>query len=588
MGRQMLCPSTIPIPTDDLHTRPGKQVFQEVVADEAVATEEGHAGRKGRCVGHGKTSTGKVDGIFAGVRSFPTILFVVFSSLVLSYPLADTDIWWHLSAGREIFRTGHLLRFDSFCSSSTGTPWTDLHWGFQLVVWKLWTILGDQGLVAMRIVLSMGALGIAFARRWNWPAALAGSLCLWLSRSFVDARPILFTLVLLAVLQRFLESDPPLRKIRTVLVGTVVQIGLVNSQGLFLLGPLFAIGFAVGDLLDGCRDVALRKMGLAGLLLVVSLVNPWSLQAFDLAGKLAERIVPGGGNLFSSEIPENAPLWRWTGEDPVRIVSLVWLGIALWIGWRRGVGSKSRLVLLGAMGLLSILAVRNLPLLCLEIAYCLELRNLKPLVRIWSWSTALVASSFMLLAVQQRQWDLPDSSIAPLRLPGDETIALVKNSRDSLFHEIRAGGWLTWETKARGVCWCDTRMVLHDQGFVANYLEVADHPEAFPAFADRNGFGYALLPVVEFPRFHNLVVWLLRSPDWQVVHCDGAWILFGRRSPFPAKSKPLDLAAIDGSLARRFGSNPALKAMVHRRWQALLLESGVREPSAIALPRDIR
>jgi hypothetical protein len=85
-----------------------------------------------------------------------------------------------------------------------------------------------------------------------------------------------------------------------------------------------------------------------------------------------------------------------------------------------------------------------------------------------------------------------------------------------------------------------------------------------------------------------LVIWLLRSPEWKVVHCDGAWILFGRRSPVRFDSKPLDLAEIEGSLSRRFDSNPALMTLVRRRWQALLRESEVREPSAICLPQDIR
>lgn len=522
------------------------------------------------------------------MRSFPIILFIAFSSLALSYPLADTDIWWHLSAGREMFRTGHLLRIDPFCSSSAGTPWTDLHWGFQLAAWKLWTFFGDQGLVASRVILPMCALGLAFARRWNWSAALAGCLCLWLMRSFVDARPILFTLVLLAGLQKLLESDPGLRSIRTPLLAALIQIGLVNTQGLFLLGPVFAIGFALGDFLDGRKHAALRRLGLAGVLLATSLINPWGAQAFDLAGTLAGRILPGSGNLFSSEIPENAPLWRWIAEDPARIVPLAWLGIALWIGWRRGEGSKSRLLLLSAMALLSILAVRNLPLLCLELAFCVDLRARKPLLPIWSWSTAVIAATFLFLAVEQRRWDMPNSLVAPLRLPGDEAIALVGNAPDSIFHEIRAGGWLTWKTGAQGVCWCDTRLVLHDRDFVASYLEVADHPEEFSAFANRQRFGYALLPIVEFPRFHALVVWLLRSPDWEVLHGDGAWILFGRRSPSRTGPQALDLASIDGALSRRFAANPALTVHVRRSWVALLEESATRDSSVILPPQEAR
>ena len=43
----------------------------------------------------------------------------------------DTDIWWHLRAGREILGGAGIPRIDSYIFAAPGAEWIDLHWGFQ-------------------------------------------------------------------------------------------------------------------------------------------------------------------------------------------------------------------------------------------------------------------------------------------------------------------------------------------------------------------------------------------------------------------------------------------------------------------------
>ena len=505
-------------------------------------------------------SPGKVDGIFAPVRLFPVLGLALFACMALSYPLSDTDIWWHLAAGREICRTGHLLWADHFCLSSLGAPWTDLHWGFQLAVWKLWTLLGNRGLVFLRIALPLAAVLVAMGRRLSWPTAWAACLGIWILRPFVDARPLLFSLFLLATIQFALEASPRWGKRVAALSILGCQVFLVNVQGLFLLGPLLVAGYATGDWLEGRRRDALEKFALVAGMLLASLANPYGFHAFDLAVRIAGRIAPVATNPFSSEIPENAPLWNWIADDPRRLVPLAWFASAVAVLWRPGAGSRGRTLLLAGTAILAAIAVRNLPLLCLEAAFCVDPSRRNPLIRIWTISASAVVASLLLVSAFQKRWDLGDSWIAPFRLPGNSALSRIRASDAPVFHEVRAGGWIWWNSDIAGRCWADTRLVLHDQEFLSGYLDVVDHPGRFPAYSKRWNFGFALLPVVEFPRFHPLAAFLMRSPDWTLVDCDGAWALFRRRDADGIPRDAISADSISAWLTRRFDGNPLLES----------------------------
>ena len=74
--------------------------------------------------------------------------------------MADSDIWWHLSAGREMLRTGAILRSDPFSLGALGRPWIDVHWLFQLASYGGFRLGGLGALVAAKALLvAAGAVG---------------------------------------------------------------------------------------------------------------------------------------------------------------------------------------------------------------------------------------------------------------------------------------------------------------------------------------------------------------------------------------------------------------------------------------------
>lgn len=489
-----------------------------------------------------------------------------------SWPLSDTDLWWHLSAGREMISRFAWLRTDPFCLSSFGTAWIDLHWSFQLLVFSLHRLGGETGLVAGRALLVGAAVALALRKRLAWDTLVVAGLVLVGSRLFLDLRPLLLTLLCLAALWITLERRLDLR---SVAVALLAQVALVNTQGLFLLGPLFALISAAGRFGEGDAHGARTRALLGAALVGASLVNPWGWEAFSLALRVAGRILPGGDAVFSREIPENAPLWVWLREAPLRTLPWIWALVASAFLIRRGPGSAGRTLLLGCCAGLSVLAVRNLPFLALAILLSIGPRSW-PRPRILSVGAIFLLGLLAVPSVLERRWNLPGDPVAPTHFPGASALVALRHHPGPVFHELRIGGWLSWNLPLRGACWADTRLVLHDADFVRTYLEVLDHPSRFQTWSDRQGFQVAVVPLVAWPRFRPLATHLLHSPHWRLADSDGAWAVFTRLTttanapPPPAAMPP---STIDSALHARFRSNPRLESFVRERWTSLLGEA---------------
>jgi len=505
------------------------------------------------------------------VRAFPILLLAVFAGATFTWPLSDTDLWWHLAAGREMVDRMAWLRTDPFCASSLGTPWIDLHWGFQLLVLAIQRLGGEAGLVLLRAALvGIGAF-VALRGRLSWDTLAVAALLLAACRPFLDLRPLLVTLPCLAALWRIAERD--LRR-GPVCAALALQVVLVNTQGLFLLGPAFVLVAALGRMLEGDRAGAGARALLSAGLVAASLLNPWGFGAFDLAFRVAARVLPGADAVFAREIPENLPWLSWLRESPLRTLPWLWAAVALVFLPRGGPGTAGRRLLLAFAAALSLLAVRNLPLLAVA-----TLLSLQP--RRWPRPRTVAAAGVALMAalaapaLAERRWDLPGVAVAPAHFPGPASMAILRSRPGPVFHELRVGGWLSWRIPSPRTCWADTRLVLHDADFVREYLGVLDDPSGFETFCDRRGFRMAAVPVVAWPRFHALLVHLLRSPRWRLVDGDGAWTLFARTDAADSATAPpaMDPAAVEPALHGRFGANPRLEAWVRGRWTAALAEA---------------
>lgn len=133
-------------------------------------------------------------------RLLLVITFLLIFIMAARTPL-DTDMWWHLSAGKEMLDSGMILMTDVFSFTRSGQPWTNPYWLCQLGMAALFRWQGFLGLgaaVAVLATLSMFLVSL----QCDGPALLkTGALLLSSIVSSVvwSPRPQLMSLVMLAL-----------------------------------------------------------------------------------------------------------------------------------------------------------------------------------------------------------------------------------------------------------------------------------------------------------------------------------------------------------------------------------------------------
>lgn len=97
------------------------------------------------------------DGQLAFDRLLLVVVFILIFAMAARTPL-DTDMWWHLSAGDEMLRSGRILLTDVFSFTRAGASWTNPYWLGQVgmaLLYRWQGALALSGAVAVIAVLSM-------------------------------------------------------------------------------------------------------------------------------------------------------------------------------------------------------------------------------------------------------------------------------------------------------------------------------------------------------------------------------------------------------------------------------------------------
>ncbi|WP_435007131.1 tetratricopeptide repeat protein [Tundrisphaera lichenicola] len=279
--------------------------------------------------------------------------FLALTFLLGIFPLKDTDFWWHLKAGDLIRQTGQVPTVDTFTFGAEGHPWVDLHWGFQVALsWGYQHLGGVLGLnLAKCLITCLAVLLLITSRRREWP--VWPMLLAWLPAILVlggrmyirpETISLLYLSIVLAILFRW-ERRPWL-----AFGLPIVQLGWVNTQGLFLLEPIL-IGFALIDAATrrGAFDQGRKAwwgkvLSATGLTALACLFNPYglvgTLYPIQLAGTMSNPI-------FKNTIGELKPLPTFIEEVGIdnlplqlhlatmALGALSFLLPLLWSGWVR-------------------------------------------------------------------------------------------------------------------------------------------------------------------------------------------------------------------------------------------------------------
>lgn len=243
--------------------------------------------------------------------------------------LVDSDVWWHVRAGRWIVENGQIPWEDPFTYASTGRVWVDLHWLFQLVLAGAHAAGGATGMIllAAGLCASVAFAGLA-ARARTWPVWVVGACWLpglVLLSARAAPRPELVSLVAMAAYLAILTRADETGRPGWLWLLPIVQMVWVNTHGLFVLGPIL-LGLYIGGrfVSRGRRPIAPSEWkhvaGVAAAVATACLINPYGWRGAILPLELFPKITAWGG-VYKSYIIEFMDLREFVARQTPRIAA---------------------------------------------------------------------------------------------------------------------------------------------------------------------------------------------------------------------------------------------------------------------------
>lgn len=500
-----------------------------------------------------------IDRIVLFLPSFLVALFSIF-------PLTDTDIWWHLACAREWVTTWTPVR----------TPVVNVHEYFQLVVGFVYGLGGAPFLVAFKAIL----WGIVFALFLSrngcdkhhcelsknviasptgaWQSLVAVVL-LFIFRYHFEIRPVLFSLIFLGIywniLPKLVEGGSVRRKFFVAVTILAIQWFWCKFQGLYILGPLFALLVLVAFIRESRRageKLSLKAVAWRVAFVLVLFAMPFlhreGLSLFLYPFGLLDRLLglSPSAAIFASQIAENrSPVTLLkAGENIVESLLMIVCCVA---GFCYGIYAIYKLLHAAEKGgaihgkialiiaaLLAMVAERNfvlfLPLFLGAVSENRFVEGTFKSVRCRlgaKYATLfVVAFIFGLWARSLSAYDY--SMVSYQRVPVDAAEWMRQNPHAGrLFNDDRAGGYLAFVNPADSI-YIDGRFILKTADFFERYLEYAKDPTQFIVDADSLNIDRALFPLRYYARWDALLQALETAPRWHLAYRDDYFAVFDK------------------------------------------------------------
>lgn len=441
-----------------------------------------------------------------------TITLIVFMAVfaMAARAVVDTDLYWHLAAGRYIVETGTIPTTDPFSWTMAGRPWVDVYWLAQIGWYVIHQTLGMAGLSLL--VAGLATLGLALVwRQLDGPVfgrALILILAAAVSGPVWTARPHLLTYVLTAAtayvlyLYKWKQTD-------RLWVLPLLYVAWVNLHGGYVAGFMLLGAFLIGEGVSNIWHVPgaeivtwprLRKVvvitALSGAAL---LINPQTVQAVLLPLKTA------GLPALQTTVEE------WASPDFHQLFQqpMLWLllGTLVMLGWSGRRLDVTDALTLAVFAYIALLARRNVGLFALVAAPILSRHaaawwnqsrwsrrrlsrgqpGLNALIVILVGGAALLKVLIPLSPAVQQQ---AERQALPIGV-ADWLAARPVTGR--LFNSYNLGGYLMWRLWPDRPVYVDGRTDLYDGAFLQEYAQLAAGGLDAPAIFDERGIDVAVL-----------------------------------------------------------------------------------------------
>lgn len=234
------------------------------------------------------------------ISSLPIILVLATIGLLVTFPVGDFDIFWHLANGREMLARGTIINQEIFSFTANGKHFSNHAWLAQILFFLIFTTLGANGLIAAKVLITL-AIGLClylFGRRQGCPPLTAALICLLAIGTalfrYVE-RPELFSALFLtltgALLFLYRSNILPARILP--LLPLIMTLWDVMHGALY--GLIFVLAFMFSETVKsvlpakaGVPFPAMPKRQLQslwlwfGVTMAMMLLSPYGLRTYDI------------------------------------------------------------------------------------------------------------------------------------------------------------------------------------------------------------------------------------------------------------------------------------------------------------------
>ena len=471
-------------------------------------------------------------------RLCTAVLFLVIALVACLMP-AQTDTWWQLRTGEEIWLRGAVDLHDRFSHTVNGSYWPNHEWLSQALFFGIYRAGGLPLLTAScaAAIVAAWAIGWRLTSGHTLRCLLIAALALVPSATGWTLRPQVLTLLLFAAAVLLLIR-------RRELFLPLLFLVWANLHGGVVLGFVCIAG-AIVDVMLRERRVPLRLITIAGICVLATMVTPlgfsfWSEIPASVA-RLHDYRVVEWQSPHLTDVPF-MPFW---------LLTLALVGLAIrFKPWRPHTSGSNALIWIAlAMLPMAVSSARNIPIfLIVALPAITDLwRRTFPVSRQWeadrrvehpSLNAAALAGATVMTAIAVAYaWTVPIARLGWRPLPQD-AIAALTACPERLYNRYDEGGFLIWFVRGQKV-FLDSRQDPFPSDLVHAHIradQTGEYEDLFDRFSIRCAFVPAASPMAQ----------RLTANGWQhryeglgfvVLARDGS--AANRPSPQPPSTRPL-------------------------------------------------
>jgi len=255
-------------------------------------------------------------------------LGLLFLTATIGTP-ADADLWGHLTFGRDIITSGHVIQADRY-SFTSDRPWVNHEWLSEVSFAEAYRLFGPAGLVGVKLIVIGALLALLWrhVRRMRPPAPV---IVAWLALAFIGTfwrthtvRPQLFSVLFFAILLVVLTRAEEGRR-RSLLLLPPLMAVWVNLHGGWIVG-LGILGVWTAAQIARRRITVAERLFVAatGLATVAAtMINPLGVQLWTFLGetvRLGRDDIEEWGSVLTHPIAIGVP---W-------VITLIAAGLCFW------------------------------------------------------------------------------------------------------------------------------------------------------------------------------------------------------------------------------------------------------------------